>query len=192
MLPAELPRFFGREPASSAACSRARPVAGRDGPAVPPRLAPGLARVVGPPLGDPAALELGEHHQDLGEHPAGRSGEIDALAHGDNGLAPALAPLHQPGEVQQRPAQPVQLGHHDRVPLAGPAVQPRPEIIAGERADGAADVDVLGDRHQRVPAPCHLMLDRLGLHLDAGTGVAGLAEPRYPENPHVIDCTKAR
>lgn len=48
-----------------------------------------------PPLGHPLALELGGHRQQVSEHAAGGSGQVQRLTDGHEGLAVLVAPQSQ-------------------------------------------------------------------------------------------------
>src|ERR1022692_4087917 len=61
-------------------------------------------------------LEFSEHNQDVAEHAAHGGREVKVLRDADDCLAVVLAPLYEHGEIEQRTAQPVQLGNDQAIP----------------------------------------------------------------------------
>src|SRR5581483_4094463 len=90
-----------------------------------------------------------------------------------------LALGHEPGEVEDRAGQPVELGDHERPGLASGQPLERPDDPGPLQVLGAV-AGVLDDLRQLPASPLALGDDRLALRLEAGAGV-GLLVGRHPD-----------
>jgi hypothetical protein len=87
----------------------------------------GLRReFVADPLADDLTLELGEAQQDVQGQAAHRMGRVELLGNGDERDALPVERLHDAGEVEQGPAEPIDLVDDDAVDLAGLDVPEEP------------------------------------------------------------------
>src|SRR5712692_2257027 len=75
----------------------------------PLAFAAGRRHLVAGAFTDDFSLELGERKQDVQRQPAERRSGVELLGYGDETDRALVKPVHQPGEIQKRPAQPVHL-----------------------------------------------------------------------------------
>ena len=109
-------------------------------------------------LADHLALELGEREEDVQRQAPHRLRRVELLRHGDERHLAPVEDLHQPHEVDERPAHAVDLVDHDAVHVASLDVGQEPlEGRALEVAAGEAAVVVAGRQHR--PALGRLALD---------------------------------
>jgi hypothetical protein len=82
---------------------------------LPPFRAGAAASPVAGPLGDPVVLEFGDRGQHVEQHPPGRRGGVDRLVLHDQVHAALVQVSGDAHQVADRPADPVQLRHHQHV-----------------------------------------------------------------------------
>ena len=111
-------------------------VAERRHAAHPHALAPRGGELVADALADHLALELGEAEQDVERQPAHRRRRVELLGDGDERDAVPLEDLDDPGEVDQRAGQPVDLVDDHDVDRAAFDVAQQP--LQGRALHGAA------------------------------------------------------
>lgn len=85
----------------------------KEGASQPHTLPLPYGQSVAGPLPDQTPLKLSEGRHDIGDHLPGWCRGVDAEVDGNESPPTGTRILHGPGEVEERPRQPVQLGHDE-------------------------------------------------------------------------------
>lgn len=112
-------------------------------PAGPPSRT-GSGETVTGPFGHQGVFELGDRAEDLEKHPADGRRRVDALVQDHQVNTAHLPRLGELDEVFQRPAEPVEFGHHELIKRPVAREQRFVELgSAGEFSGGCVNEDLL-------------------------------------------------